>query len=449
MKKEICLAFMLFLIYCAKAQPPDGDSNWELVFNDDFNSINTTFWNVKDYYDANDQSNSHIMLANNVNIVNNMLEITTKSQALTCPTNYQNTPQNNPNYPQPSGNCNKINYNFTSGFIGSKNFVFHYGYYEAKIKMDYAKGHWPSFFLLGRGSEVDIFEMVGNSSGIIFKNQYDYSGNQSYAAVYSPNKMNQYYMTTNVHGTPLTSGSNDGIESPHYFPINDYTQWHTYGLEFLPDRISWYVDGVMIRQLKNVPGFDPSVPFEVIFGSGVSDQANQGTNIPNAKMTIDYLRYYKLKGNCWPAINQTCYNFSQHTDESKSIYQLGGSCYNIVPSNKPYFFKAVYGVDLKDEYYVPVGAQFIADAQRYCEPETRPYHHGNNCYGGIDVCQYNFCCYTNNIYNFVKIGGNNCTNTISSNQQVKLRAIEYIKIDSEFAVPLNSEVSMKIENCPQ
>ncbi|MDT7725446.1 MAG: hypothetical protein QOI21_2022 [Actinomycetota bacterium] len=97
-----------------------------------------------------------------------------------------------------------------------------YGHYEARMKLPRGQGMWPAFWMLGEdiGSngwpncgELDIMENVG----------------------YEPNT---------VHGTihgPGYSGST-GIGAGYSGP-NFSDAFHTYAVDWAPNKISWYVDG--------------------------------------------------------------------------------------------------------------------------------------------------------------------------------------------------------------
>ncbi len=63
--KRLLFSIFWLLIATAKAQPPDGDPNWQLVYSDDFNNLSN--WRVSEYSDGG--NGTSISLLKNVNIV--------------------------------------------------------------------------------------------------------------------------------------------------------------------------------------------------------------------------------------------------------------------------------------------------------------------------------------------------------------------------------------------
>ena len=87
MKRRIILiVFAGLFIFPAFSQNPTLDKNWEVVFQDGFNSpnINTNIWNVRDHFDH--YGNSIVLFNNqNVYISNGTLVIATKEESYCCP----------------------------------------------------------------------------------------------------------------------------------------------------------------------------------------------------------------------------------------------------------------------------------------------------------------------------------------------------------------------------
>ncbi|HRD40134.1 MAG TPA: glycoside hydrolase family 16 protein, partial [Bacteroidia bacterium] len=380
--KYFFLSLFLLNAFYSVSQPPDNDPNWQLILYDNFNSFNAGLWEKWNYSDNGSPDGEFISLAQNTNISNGKLVLTSKYESFTCPVNYQNNPTNNPNYPNPWWACNQSFYNFTTGAIESKNSLFHFGYYEAKIRMDFAPGIWPAFWLLMYPgspiySEIDIFEMVGLEHAVLgFNNgQEKQVDAQCSNCIFTPFLMDQYYMTTNIHGygNPDPSKINGCNENPGLNQVNDYTQWHRYGFEWWPTRMTWYVDGIMVRSIKTPYWFDSNIPMKVIIGTGIrKKQANLNTTSYPVNMEVDEFKYYKLKSDCVPPVNQVCYNFGTHTDIAKESYSIGNFCYNTVPSDKHYYFKAKDYVEIKGEFNVPIGSSASFDAENYCYNTSVP-----------------------------------------------------------------------------
>jgi beta-glucanase (GH16 family) len=149
-----------------------------------------------------------------------------------------------------------------------------YGTFEARIKMSRGQGMWPAFWMLGTGGgwpdagEIDIMENVG----------------------YEPNT---------VHGTlhgPGYSGSG-GIGAGYSIGSPFADGFHTFRVEWSPNRIVWLVDGntYQTRTPADLGGrqwvFDH--PFFLILNLAVGGywpgDPDGSTPFPNT-LTIDYVR---------------------------------------------------------------------------------------------------------------------------------------------------------------
>ncbi|GAA1945385.1 hypothetical protein GCM10009754_11550 [Amycolatopsis minnesotensis] len=100
----------------------------------------------------------------------------------------------------------------------SGKFSSNYGHYEARMKLPRGQGMWPAFWMLGGGNwpadgEIDIMENVG----------------------FEPNT---------VHGTIHGPGySGEGGIGAGYNGPNFSDDFHTYAVDWAPDKITWSVDG--------------------------------------------------------------------------------------------------------------------------------------------------------------------------------------------------------------
>jgi beta-glucanase (GH16 family) len=151
-----------------------------------------------------------------------------------------------------------------------------YGHYEARLKMSRGQGMWPAFWMLGddiggvgwpQSGEIDIMENVG----------------------FEPNT---------VHGTihgPGYSGAG-GIGAGYAGPAfaDDF---HTFAVDWSPNRIVWTVDGnvYQTRTPADLNGnqwvFDK--PFFLILNLAVGGywpgDPDGGTQFPNT-LVVDYVR---------------------------------------------------------------------------------------------------------------------------------------------------------------
>jgi beta-glucanase (GH16 family) len=165
------------------------------------------------------------------------------------------------------------------GIFTDKTFSFRYGYVEVRARFDCADGVWPAIWLLPKsggwpnGGEIDIMEHLNH----------------------------QKHVWQTIH-LLRNSGSGDSSNTVKPQPaINDVTAWHTYGVEWAPGRITFYVDdkktGTFTRDgFKHWP-FDREVEFYLLIdqqiGGNWPGQAKPAQlKAKSAHFDIDYVRVY-------------------------------------------------------------------------------------------------------------------------------------------------------------
>lgn len=154
---------------------------------------------------------------------------------------------------------------YLSGMINTEEtFVQEYGYFEIRAKLPAGQGLWPAFWLVGANEdsqlEIDIMEALGKDTGRIY----------------------QSYHTGSVSGE-------------HPVSLGDYSSgFHTYGVQWSPTALTFFVDGRQTTQLENP--FDERSPAYMIANLAVGGtwggNANSTTPFP-AEMEIDYIRAYQ------------------------------------------------------------------------------------------------------------------------------------------------------------
>lgn len=136
-----------------------------------------------------------------------------------------------------SGDPDGVNYE--SGMIRS-DWTTRYGYFEARVKMPGGRGAWPAFWLTsdvasdGRLSwppEIDVFEFVNN-------------GVEDRLNMLHSNVVKQTPTTTSalLYADPAFSATS----TAYYAPFNFNEGWHTVGLQWDPDKVTVYVDGLKL-----------------------------------------------------------------------------------------------------------------------------------------------------------------------------------------------------------
>ena len=165
------------------------------------------------------------------------------------------------------------------GIFTDKTFSFRYGYVEVRARFDCAKGVWPAIWLLPKsggwpdGGEIDIMEHI--------------------------NHQNQVWQTIHLL---RNSGSGDASTTINPQPtIKDVTAWHTYGVEWAPGRITFYVDGKKTGSFTKNGfthwPFDKDVEFYLLIdqqiGGNWPGQANpEQLKAKSVNFDIDYVHIY-------------------------------------------------------------------------------------------------------------------------------------------------------------
>jgi beta-glucanase (GH16 family) len=156
---------------------------------------------------------------------------------------------------------------------------FGYGRAEARIKVPEGAGLWPAFWSLGNDigevgwpqtGEIDIMEFVGREPTTVFGTIHGpgYSGGQSFGDTYEVGE-----------------------------PVGD--QYHTFSVEWQPNLIVWYIDGIEYHRATpadvapNEWVFDH--PFflllNVAVGGNFGGPVGEATTFPQS-MAVDYVRIY-------------------------------------------------------------------------------------------------------------------------------------------------------------
>ncbi len=318
MKKYIYLCCILLLNMELMSQVVLGDNNWDILFFEDFNGnrgwnnlwedqnydINNyvprwicfadSFWNSgvissqathlhQAYQKDNALFNNGLLLLHGEYIGNT---------PLSCGSDYTHAPWVKYYHfcDTPENQHKSVFYH--SGTIESIEKI-KYGYFEIKCKLPFHPGSFPAFWLYDSScpdnyyEEIDVMEYsysskIGNgtpsrySSGFLIDQQ----------SCNCPDPNTSY---GNIHSLPTGS---------------DITDWQTYGCEWSPGRITWYLNGNVVDDyfdLNNVPFH----PLKLIVNYAINNIAVEG-NYPNQTpiwrsedyMIVDYIKVCQLKCDC-------------------------------------------------------------------------------------------------------------------------------------------------------
>ena len=171
------------------------------------------------------------------------------------------------------------------GIFTQNTFTFQYGYVEVRAKFDSAKGAWPAIWMMPtsgtwpQNGEIDLMEHL-NYEGIV----------------------HQTLHYNNAAGNKTTSGTvnSSGNSTAYFSDLADKADYHTYGVEWTPDHVSFLMDGRKTLTVNADPN-NPNWPFNKennpyyllldmqLGGDWVGDIGDIGDGVA---MTVDYVRVY-------------------------------------------------------------------------------------------------------------------------------------------------------------
>lgn len=251
----------------ASAAPGEG---WNLVFADEFSdtSLNASKWHTCYYWAPTTcqiESNNELELytANNVSVANGSLKLQGRKQSAV--------------------GWNGKTYNYTSGMVSTggspwsspakaPGFTFTYGYVESRVKVPAGKGLWPAVWLLpvdrSWPPEIDIMEILGNE----------------------PTK-------THMHYHYLKSDGSHGDIGNAWIGPNFSAGWHTFGVDWQPGSLVWYVDGVERARYTGsaVTSKASYLLLNLAIGGNWPGAPDASTVFP-ADYLVDYVRVYQPSG---------------------------------------------------------------------------------------------------------------------------------------------------------
>jgi beta-glucanase (GH16 family) len=167
------------------------------------------------------------------------------------------------------------NHSYTSGLLTSKfSFAQEYGYFEVRAKMPDAQGFWPAFWMLPTDNswppELDIFEVLSGDPSTV-------------------------YMTSHGKGSGAQAGSQNIVHI-------DTTQFHTYGVDWGPSLLKYYVDGVEVAE-QATPNVMKGKEMFMLLNLAVGGWAGSPNSGASAQMQVDFVHAYATANTVSTTVN--------------------------------------------------------------------------------------------------------------------------------------------------
>jgi beta-glucanase (GH16 family) len=169
-------------------------------------------------------------------------------------------------------------YHYTSGIVTTgglfdhkpPGFTYTYGYAEARVRVPSGKGLWPAFWMstarYRSRPEIDVMEILGDS----------------------PNVQNM-----NVHYRGR--GGAKGDAGATWAGPDFSTDWHTFGVDWQPESIVWYVDGVerwRFSETAVIPREPMYLLLNLAVGGVWAGAPDASTGFPSY-FDVDYVRVWQ------------------------------------------------------------------------------------------------------------------------------------------------------------
>jgi beta-glucanase (GH16 family) len=405
--KKLFFILMVAQGLSASGQTPANDPHWNMLWEDNFNTLDASRWIVANY--AKHGSEPQIYLTSNVTTSGGNLVISARNNAVVCPSGQTQTTW-------ACAMCDDGHlYPYNSGWIETVPSAYpQFGYIEARIKLPGNNGLFPAFWTW-TGSpnyqEIDIFEMIPGGEESCNRS----SSEHIYHTINT--------MTANIHDpntAPSPPACNDPAADYSVLQIQDFTQWHTYGIEWSPSRIIWYVDGYAVKVYRNSQITAPTrIILNLAFKGSVSG------SFP-LNMLVDYVRVYDLNKDCNDFINSSTYDYMTYNNVEKNFIKIGeGGGVNSVPTGLDIFLRASQYVDFAGDFWVPSGAGIYADANSECSTAL-----GLQCTQTFNPCTYNFAGYDNLVKNVIQLGYGSCNTSVTppASNDILLKATNTISL---------------------
>lgn len=192
---------------------------------------------------------------------------------------------------------------FTSGSVNSEGlFAFTFGRIEARISAPLGRGCSSAFWMLPENPAPDVRSCVDGAS--CYDGTWPAWGDMTVANQQS--QLPGQVLGTVSYGIwdEALEGVTHGVSGDANAIVAEPSAYHTYALEWGPDRLEWFIDDVLVRTVDLPPedqyfpeGIDPFLqPFHVRLNLAIGglDQAPDPADYPQ-EMRVDWLRVWQWR----------------------------------------------------------------------------------------------------------------------------------------------------------
>jgi len=265
-------------------------AGWRLTFEDDFGgtTLNASNWVVRNNM-THGQTEKQLYLQDDAYVANGSLVLRTREREAW----HEGT-----------------RYNFTSGWVESRGLRFQaYGRFEVRARLPSpAVGRvgkwptaWPAHWLMPEPSTSHPPKVCWPVGGEI-----DIMEGFTHARFGGPSKADASSVYLSYHWATECGKDLWNATNGKWPPMNDavthvdWTQWHTFAVEYSPEHIIWYVDGVAryTRQRGEPPSlFTPRDPMYMILNTALNPWADAALDrgLPSYHY-IDRVRWCSQQG---------------------------------------------------------------------------------------------------------------------------------------------------------
>ncbi len=287
---------------------PSNDSDWELVFSDEFDLsvIDSSKWTTAYSHNVyggrtNPWNGEHQAYVGDNEIIdgveydafefdNGVLSIVSQKVEQPLTLDIQDAVD---------GFDSVKTFEYTSGILNSDdNYAFTYGYMEMRAQVAAGQGLWPAFWMLptngGWPPEIDVMETLGDRTDTVFNSLHYTDENGSIASEKGEQTFN---------GMDFSSG------------------FYTFGVEWSANELTWFVDG---QALYSIDHDIPDVSMYLLANMAVGGYwpGSPTTETPDdAAFKIDYIRVYQDKDG-------TLHGGSKDDTLSKALGHISGEAGN-------------------------------------------------------------------------------------------------------------------------